>query len=344
MGSKNFADGIFYDQVWYFKDNDPTRPVHCECAGNNYGVDMGSNMYPSVSVVQSRAKENMPYVVCEYAHAMGNAVGNLKEYWDAIRSHDNMMGAFIWDWVDQSRLLDLPVIYKMTDSANQAKANLNIVKLNEEPGEGGLSSKSLEGYITFDDGDHYNKALTGKDQSFTLEAICKPTSDKAGKVIFSKGDRSLALKTNGDGGLEFFVYNNGWKAVTVDKPEDWMDGSWHQIAVTYDKGNVKIYWDGSVLEEGTIDNNIASSSFDLCVGCCLDKKRDFDGEISMARVYRGVLTAEQLQAQYSTEPVITADDENVILWADYGNIVEDEEHAAYDYYAEASSHQMNHKS
>lgn len=339
MGSKNFADGIFYDQVWYFKDNDPTRPVHCECAGNNYGVDMGSNMYPSVSVVQSRAKENMPYVVCEYAHAMGNAVGNLKEYWDAIRSHDNMMGAFIWDWVDQSRLLDLPVVYKLTDSAQGVKGSANIKNINEEPGEGSLSSKSLEGYAAFNDGDHYNKALTGADQSFTLEAICKPTSDKADKVIFSKGDRSMALKTNGQGELEFFVYNNGWKAVTVEKPENWMDGKWHQLAVSYDKGNVKIYWDGSMLEEGTIDNNIASTSFDLGIGYCLDKKRDFDGEFSMARVYRGALTAEQLQAQYSTEPVITADDENVILWADYGNIVEDEEHAAYDYYAEASSHQ-----
>ncbi len=50
----------------------------------------------------------MPYVLCEYDHAMGNAVGNMKEYWDAIRSSENMLGGFIWDWVDQSRLADLP--------------------------------------------------------------------------------------------------------------------------------------------------------------------------------------------------------------------------------------------
>lgn len=105
--SKNYADDMFYNLIWYFKDNDPTRPVHSECSNKEDGTDMGSNMYPTVATVQNEAKNNMPYVICEYAHAMGNAVGNLKEYWDAIRSSDNMLGGFIWDWVDQSRLLPL---------------------------------------------------------------------------------------------------------------------------------------------------------------------------------------------------------------------------------------------
>ncbi len=106
-GDANYADGMFYDLIWYFKDNDPTRPVHCESSGDANGVDMGSNMYPSVDGVRGKANENMPYVICEYDHAMGNAVGNIKEYWDAIRSSGNMLGGFIWDWVDQSRLLSL---------------------------------------------------------------------------------------------------------------------------------------------------------------------------------------------------------------------------------------------
>ncbi len=39
--------------------------------------------------------------MCEYVHGMGNSIGNLKEYWDAVRSSENMLGGFIWDWVDQ---------------------------------------------------------------------------------------------------------------------------------------------------------------------------------------------------------------------------------------------------
>lgn len=104
---KNYADGMFYNLIQFFK-KDSTRPVHCESSGDQNGVDMGSNMYPTVATVKGKAKTKMPYVLCEYDHAMGNAVGNIKEYWDAIRSSDNMLGGFIWDWVDQSRLVQLP--------------------------------------------------------------------------------------------------------------------------------------------------------------------------------------------------------------------------------------------
>lgn len=105
---KEYADGMFYDLIQYLKEKDPTRPIHCESSGNQNGVDMDSNMYPTVGTVKGKAKAKMPYVLCEYDHAMGNAVGNIKEYWEAIRSSDNMLGGFIWDWVDQSRLVELP--------------------------------------------------------------------------------------------------------------------------------------------------------------------------------------------------------------------------------------------
>ena len=116
--SASYANGMFYDLIWYFKNNDSTRPVHSESSDGNNGTDMRSNMYPSVDTLYSRASANMPYVLCEYDHAMGNAVGNLKEYWDAIRSSDNMLGGFIWDWVDQSRILsldNLPQSYVVTE-------------------------------------------------------------------------------------------------------------------------------------------------------------------------------------------------------------------------------------
>ncbi|WP_461815660.1 glycoside hydrolase family 2 TIM barrel-domain containing protein [Faecalimonas sp.] len=104
----NASKGMFKDMIWYFKNNDPTRPVHSEGQNDKMGTDMGSNMYPSVATTQGRAGEGkIPYVLCEYAHGMGNSIGNLKEYWDAIRSADNMLGAFVWDWVDQSRAVDL---------------------------------------------------------------------------------------------------------------------------------------------------------------------------------------------------------------------------------------------
>ena len=81
------------------------RLIHYE--GMNEVADMDSRMYPSIEhMIQLDRNEslaNRPFFLCEYAHAMGNAIGNLKEYWDYIEfGSKRMIGGCIWDWVDQS--------------------------------------------------------------------------------------------------------------------------------------------------------------------------------------------------------------------------------------------------
>lgn len=65
---------------------------------------MVSKMYPSAEWIKNQypndEKENRPLVLCEYAHAMGNGPGGLKEYWDVMESSDRYMGGFIWEWAD----------------------------------------------------------------------------------------------------------------------------------------------------------------------------------------------------------------------------------------------------
>ena len=56
---------------------------------------------PELDAMSKDPADTRPIVLCEYAYARGNAVGNLKEYWDLIESRDRLMGAFIWDWVDK---------------------------------------------------------------------------------------------------------------------------------------------------------------------------------------------------------------------------------------------------
>ena len=84
---------------------DTSRPVQYE--RNNGIVDMGSCQYPSIAWVRYAAtgkndKIIYPFHINEYAHSMGNAVGNLVDYWDAIESTNYFMGGAIWDWIDQS--------------------------------------------------------------------------------------------------------------------------------------------------------------------------------------------------------------------------------------------------
>ena len=96
---KNFVAA--YDALKAF---DATRPVQYE--RNNNIVDMGSNQYPSIGwmrgAVTGKYNIKYPFHVSEYAHSMGNAVGNLVDYWDAIESTNFFCGGAIWDWVDQS--------------------------------------------------------------------------------------------------------------------------------------------------------------------------------------------------------------------------------------------------
>jgi len=83
--------------------NDPSRPVHYESGFKAPEVDMVSRMYPTVEYIVELAEDDdpRPVFMCEYAHAMGNSCGNLKEYWEAIESHRTLIGGCIWDWIDQ---------------------------------------------------------------------------------------------------------------------------------------------------------------------------------------------------------------------------------------------------
>ena len=85
------------------------RPVHYEGTrdGKEYGgnrfSDLYSKMYPNMKWMDKYVNSfDKPMFICEYAHAMGNAIGNLSEYWESIENSSSTIGGAIWDWVDQA--------------------------------------------------------------------------------------------------------------------------------------------------------------------------------------------------------------------------------------------------
>lgn len=337
----NTSNGMFRDMIWYFKNNDPTRPVHSEGQNDAMGTDMGSNMYPTVDTVKGKAGSGkIPYVLCEYNHAMGNSVGSLKEYWDAIRSADNMLGGFIWDWTDQSRAIALDTlgsVYKVEDETGvSGTAYGEESNWKTDGGDETLNGgTSFSGYTVMEDNGKYNNALSGSGKSFTFEVIVKPASESQNSVLLSKGDNQVALKTQSSGvGLEFFVYNNNsWKNCTCSFPEDWV-GNWHQVVGTYDSGKLTIYIDGVQMNTTTVEDSIAASTDPIGVGYDSVYGRKIDGEISVARIYNRALTADEINAQNSSDPAIKSDDDSVLLWLDYADEHSKAETQGWDYYAE----------
>ncbi len=108
LGNEASNGANFESMANFIRLSDPTRPIHYEGRANYTptslsSFDIISVMYPSVQDLIELVKKDSdrPLIICEYAHAMGNSVGNLQQYWDVIEKYPTMQGGFIWDWVDQ---------------------------------------------------------------------------------------------------------------------------------------------------------------------------------------------------------------------------------------------------
>jgi len=98
------GDGINFSACYqWIHSRDDSRPVHYERALLGPNTDIYCPMYARIERIEKYASETQerPLILCEYAHAMGNSVGNLQDYWDVIEKYDHLQGGFIWDWVDQ---------------------------------------------------------------------------------------------------------------------------------------------------------------------------------------------------------------------------------------------------
>lgn len=109
LGNECGSGSNFKDCYELAHELDGTRPVHYEGTrvdkdyGGSLWSDFYSKMYPSTTwMKQNLSGKDKPMFVCEYAHSMGNAIGNLREYMEAMENGNSSCGGCIWDWVDQS--------------------------------------------------------------------------------------------------------------------------------------------------------------------------------------------------------------------------------------------------
>ena len=101
------GNGVCYEDAYdWLKAKDSSRPVQYERALYDRNTDIVAIMYPSADYLARYAREpqTRPFIMCEYAHAMGNSCGGLSNYWDTIYQYPQLQGGCIWDWVDQGLL------------------------------------------------------------------------------------------------------------------------------------------------------------------------------------------------------------------------------------------------
>jgi len=96
--------GRVFDACYRWLKERDTRPVQYEPAELEPYTDIFCPMYPPVQELVSYALTNpsRPLIMIEYSHAMGNSLGNFRDYWDTIEKYPSLQGGFIWDWADKS--------------------------------------------------------------------------------------------------------------------------------------------------------------------------------------------------------------------------------------------------
>ena len=182
----------------------------------NYS-DLHSNMYPTVDATSSKSNgyNGKPYFICEYAHAMGQAVGNLKEYWDVIESSTGIVGGCIWDWVDQS-------VYDPTKLVNGQK-------------------KSENGFNYWVSGYDYNSTSGinyGFQGNFLNNGIITPDRTWTGKLSEVKKVYQY---------VKFSDFNASAKSVNIANKYAFMPISSDNFDIAY-----RVMKDGRLVEEGTL--------------------------------------------------------------------------------------------
>lgn len=332
------------------KELDPTRFVHYEGDREIPEVDVWSRMYRRVnqddSYVDKRYNPmiwwgiygDKPAMECEYAHAMGNGVGNLQEYWDVFEKYPNIQGGFIWDWVEQSVSWDVKPSQMLKNDGQDIEVTLkgNLV-------EDGQSGKAMEGYAEC----QVDKALVFEDsEPFTLEAWVKPEASETTTPIITKGNdewmstESYGLQrkitTDEETGettdvLEFYIYNNvfdeetelyGKVSASIPTPENWV-GEWHHVAGTFDGENVTLYLDGKEVATVADKNGIMAGGNAVGIGADVTYDAQnpnvpgtFKGLIDSVHIYNRALSAEEIADTTRTA------DESAVVWLDFEETTE----------------------
>ncbi|WP_195983937.1 glycoside hydrolase family 2 TIM barrel-domain containing protein [Clostridium sp. D33t1_170424_F3] len=323
------------------KERDDGRPIKYE--RDNRWTDIMSVQYPAYSSVTSYCNGSniKPYIMSEYAHAMGNSTGYYKKYWDIFRVEPQAQGGFMWDWADQTPVWDLPTSTESTGLLDEASNLRNsytgtLERVSTTP----IVNNVLRGGAIFDSTPYLNFYTGNTDmadgvvvgKTFTIDVTLTPekpagydnASDRVFNYIVGKGDQQYALqhiKTKTGEELVQFYFGKNWEEVNAPAPADWF-GREHRVTVSYNYDesaakptSINIYIDGAL--QGSYSGSTAmdqsSQKFSIGVNSQYPDRGVFNGAIDSVRIFKEALTPAAID-EADMEP---GDQYRVFFWADF---------------------------
>ncbi|MCL2487646.1 MAG: DUF4981 domain-containing protein, partial [Oscillospiraceae bacterium] len=270
--------------------------------------------------------------------------GCIGEYWDAIRKNDNLLGAFVWDYVDQaiSAPLKIPTVVEADKSGNGFKGVITGT-VESDPVWGDV----LNGYLDFPSNNpnnyKFNEAISARNP-FTFESLIYPLpgSTAAQQTILSKGDNQATLRLDGSG-FDFFVRAGGvWVTNRFSVPSGWAN-NWHHVAGVFDGTDMFVYVDGAAATRTsnnpvTADIQTTPDTFGVNYDASTSRVGHF--KAARTRVYSKALTGAELIAQMNADKgsgayAVPVSDPAVLIWLDFrGAVPGPDTTAAWDYFGE----------
>ncbi|MBI2302490.1 MAG: DUF4981 domain-containing protein, partial [Armatimonadetes bacterium] len=289
----------------WIRAKDRTRLVHYHPAENDPAVDILGPMYPTVQRIIDMAREpgeQRPVIMCEYAHSMGNSTGNLKEYWDAIRTWPRLQGGFIWDWIDQAVENRLRVAPDKSGHGNDAFVLAEIA--------GDADGAMLTGgYATLAP----SPALDFTGEPFSLECWVHPEAGDGVQALIQKGAQ-YALRQVDAGHVELCVQSGGAPVAARAAVGDGWAACWHHLAGVCDGDGLRLYVDGALAAEAPLSGPLDAEPFTLNIGRDEASSRTVRGTlIDQVRVYARAVPADELG-----DPEAPA--AGAVLWLDWQDL------------------------
>ncbi|MET9633507.1 glycoside hydrolase family 2 TIM barrel-domain containing protein [Lentzea sp. NPDC006480] len=302
-----------YAMAEYAKKND-TRPLYHQPNspdGDAPFADVWGPRYPSPASLEAKAKTTTkPIIMGEYAHAMGNSLGNFKEFWDVVRAYPQVQGGFIWDWAEQNIALPL---HTTPDDANGILTWLS-GKPSQVDGPHGkaLQLSGLDDFVEV----YRDRKLDEVSTGLTLDAQVKPAEWTGDFTVISKGDHQYALKMANRTTLQFFIYSGTWRTVEAQVPADFYD-NWHRVTGTFDGSRLRLLIDGREVGSTAFTGTIDRSHWPVNIGRNAETMQEMSttrmahGTIDQVRVYHRALTDAELAADPKKTAVLALDFETL---------------------------------
>lgn len=256
LGNESGGGSVFKDLYNYVKNRDKTRLVHYEGERDEYyASDIVSKMYVKIDDIEAQSNyiKNKPYILCEYAHSMGNSGGSLNKYIEKFENIDNVQGGFIWDFIDQGIYKDSPKIGILGSGLDFFDGEF------EGYFKEGYRGSGYSGVVLYD------QFKSIKLNEFTVDLKIKPSVyEGEGCVYFKKGNEFgiqeiTNYRNSNNRVVEFFIRgNSGYvDSILFIVPENWVD-NWHRITASYDGEKFKLFLNENLVGEKYFDHGVGN--------------------------------------------------------------------------------------